>query len=154
MASAPFKKCVVFNETTLTVYSIGWLALLVSRHVGTLRVMEKEGVLPQPIFHEQMGNDVRYYTAAELLGYSEILKSNRLPPGRSLKGESKKGVLRSKMRLFKTQLKQAMARGKNVISTLPNEDRFEKAFENRPDKDYKAIAARIIKLNRSAQDND
>lgn len=80
MTSLPPTKKVVFKGFKLKVYSIGWLALLTNRTSWTVRRWESLGMLPQPVLNFSQGAKrySRWYTAAELLAYSEIFKKSNV----------------------------------------------------------------------------
>ncbi len=73
MSQVPPKKKIRFKGCELTVYGIGWLAILCNRGTQSVRRWESDGHLPKPLL-DLKSADRRYYTVAELLGYSEIYK--------------------------------------------------------------------------------
>lgn len=151
----PFKKVVMFDEFNLTVYSIGWLALVTQRHPMTIRKLEYQGILPEPIFDRaDVGGDYRYYCAAEIVGYGQIISQNPRPVGGSLReGGKSKGaakrtqVLKQKLHEFRTELKKQLdnKRPTALLTALPNEARLEAMFTApKADKDLRAKALKIL----------
>lgn len=79
MQKLPFKRNVILDGRKVTLYSIGWLGYMVKRHAQTVRKWEKMGILPKPIFEGQVDDVFRWYSAAELVGYSKIYGSIHMP---------------------------------------------------------------------------
>jgi hypothetical protein len=143
----PLKKRTVFEDHSLTLYSIGWLGILVNRHTQTVRLWEYKGYLPRPIFATDEVQ-VRYYSAAELIGYAQII--NTFPrscgaPG--TKGKTPWKKFKTRLHEFKQQLIAAIQqKHQNVfIEALPNEQKLKEAWQNNLSKDLKQIATNIIK---------
>ena len=75
MMQPPTKK-VKYKGVVLKLYGVGWLALLCSRSTCQVRTWERLGYLPRPLLSAK--GDRRYYTVAELMGYSEIYKRSKV----------------------------------------------------------------------------
>lgn len=65
-------KDILYGQQTLTLYTIGWLAELTGMALSTLRLWERQGILPRPLLH--VGHAGRYYTAVELQEYRSVLR--------------------------------------------------------------------------------
>lgn len=139
----PFKKTVLLDgQQSLTVYSIGWLALLTRRHPGTMRSWERRGLLPLPLFEKQIDPMFRYYCAAELMGYARIINSARREVGKAYD----KG-LKERMHSFRADLKKAMAANPgNLVLKLPDEERLETSLKNNVDKHQRRIGKELSKM--------
>ena len=73
----PPHKIVRYKGVRLKVYAIGYLAALTDRHTHTVRGWEVAGHLPKPLL--ALPNEKnRWYTSAELKGYSEIFKRSNV----------------------------------------------------------------------------
>lgn len=64
-------KQVRLGEQQVLLYTIGWLSLLTNMALSTLRLWERQKVLPPPIV--KVGHQGRYYTAVELQEYRAVL---------------------------------------------------------------------------------
>jgi DNA-binding transcriptional MerR regulator len=136
MKYLPFRKTVLFKEKTMTVYSIGWLALLLGRHPMTVRKWEKDGTLPKPVFGDQIDKRYRYYTPGEILGYARIAKRFECRSGRAYPPE-----LKDSLHTFRSQLKAQMDKDpSNVLLNIPDEGRIEKALQNNDDRRQRRTA--------------
>lgn len=139
----PFKKKITYKSKPLTVYSVGWLAVLVNRHIQTVREWEYKGVLPRPLFQVD-DTGTRYYSAAELIGYSSILNSNARPRG--WKAKTDWDGLQQKLAAYKKALLSALTNGHSEAykEALPNESSMQARFGRAENKDIKALAHRLI----------
>ncbi len=144
----------MFDHVTLTVYSIGWLALVARRHTMTIRKLEYQGILPTPVFdRDQVDGQFRYYTAAEIIGYAQIISQNPRPCGGALRAGGVKVAmqrtiaLKQKLHLFRTELKKQIEGHKKtaLIPALPNEAVLENLFlQPKGDVDLREKAVRIL----------
>jgi hypothetical protein len=146
MKYLPFKKQVLLdNHQMLTLYSIGWLALLTKRRPVTLRLWESQGVLPKPIFDGQLSEPFRYYTAGELMGYAKVINtySQRRRPGYAFSAEMK-----AKLHDFRVDLKKTMTGHKNLVLKLPDEAQIESAVKaGSDDKQQRRTANALLKAS-------
>lgn len=102
MGKMPRRKEVLINGTKYMLYSIGWLAHLIGKHVHTIRQYEKRQVLPPPILSTK--SRARFYLAEEISGYAAILKSVRLRPHVSIESTG----LRDALYNYRNRLKAKM----------------------------------------------
>jgi hypothetical protein len=142
----PLKRKVIHEGRSFTLYSVGWLAILVNRHVQTVRNWEYKGYLPKPVF-ETDSTGVRYYNAAELMGYAEII--NTFPrrcgaPGTL--GATKWKDMGKRLHLFKNKLlSQLSIKDEQAFrAELPNEAKIYASWCNPMNKDLKQRAQRIL----------
>jgi len=145
----PPKKRILFEGFNLTVYSIGWLALMTHRHVQTVRMWEYSGLMPLPIIpRDQIDGVYRYYTAAEIIGYTQIFNQNQMRPGIPKKGGTnpQRRKLHDLMHSFRSQLKaKFFQKDKAVfITNLPNEAKIEEALRTPRNRDIRKEAERIL----------
>lgn len=145
----PFRKRIVYEENHLWVYSIGWLAIMTNRHPMTLRKLETSGVFPKPLFdRDQIDGMYRYYTAAELIGYAQILCQYRLKPGFNSKAYNKqmRATMKHKLHEFRLELKKRVeAKSPSaLIPSLPNEQSIYKAISTPKERNLKQTAERIL----------
>jgi DNA-binding transcriptional MerR regulator len=71
----PPKFKVKFGDQVITLYGIGWLAMLCRISSQALRWWERRGLLPKPIL--TVATKDRFYTTQELLHYSQIILAHR-----------------------------------------------------------------------------
>jgi hypothetical protein len=135
----PPSKIVAFRNHSITVYSIGWLAILTNRSSQSVRLWERRQLLPKPIL--QLNDGFRWYTAAELLGYSKIYNAAGITPGVSIFSST----FAANAGDFHRQLKLELT-NKQVIplAELPDFKRFQEAFSNLKDEALKAKANKIL----------
>jgi hypothetical protein len=75
------KKTIVYRGIKLQVYGISWLAALCNRSRDRVRAWERENILPKPLLALRSGEaSWRWYTAAELRGYSTIFSRSNVRP--------------------------------------------------------------------------
>lgn len=128
------------GKQSMTVYSIGWLAILTKRHPGTMRNWESNGLLPKPIFDKQIDDVYRYYTAGELMGYTKIVTSFRREPGKPFPKD-----LKNRLHEFRMKLKEQMKiRPEIIVLKLANEEQIEEALKNNVDKRQRRTAKEIL----------
>jgi hypothetical protein len=140
----PFRKTIVYKGQKLTVYSIGWLALLIGRHIQTVREMEYNGILPTPAF-ETDETKVRYYTGGELVGYTKLITSFPRRKGKPGKGKPTDWrLLRDKLHLFKREYLSKLSIGGSLLPSLPNEEALSKALLSPRDRDFKLTAQKLV----------
>lgn len=111
----PRKRQVSVGKHVITVYSIGWLAILAGIANVTIRFWERSKVMPLPVLN---CGTWRYYTALELEEYAKIIKSRaRLPNTRDA---TLKGSLAEKRReiaiRYKDLVKTESAPPKELVS--------------------------------------
>lgn len=70
----PRTKDITFKGHKIRVYTIGWLSYTCFLAQVTLRLWEREGVLPKPFF--KLAHVSRYYTPAEILVYSKLIREH------------------------------------------------------------------------------
>ena len=142
----PYKKVIMHGEHKLTVYSIGWLALLSSRHPQTVRNWEYDGILPKPIFTEIDEDGTRFYCVAELVGYVHIL--NAYPRPKGWRGKTDWKGLQDKLYAFRANLVSLLKQEnpKALIAVLPSEARVMDQFTSKSqDRHFKALAKQLLK---------
>lgn len=105
----PRIKRVLWQETTISVYSIGWMSYLTFLAAVTIRKWEREGIIPKPFF--KLAGSNRWYSAAELLLYSSTI--HRMY-------QYKRDLRSLKLELHKLSV-QIRRRYLKVDSTLPQE---------------------------------
>lgn len=71
-APVPRIKIVPYQGANLHLYSVGWLSYLSKLAVVTIRLWERQKLLPKPFFKLADGN--RWYTAAELSEYTKAIQ--------------------------------------------------------------------------------
>ncbi len=140
MRYLPFKRKVLLGERSMTVYSLGWLAILASFHPMTLRKWEGKGILPKPIFEKQIDPVFRFYTAGELIGYAGIIKRYPRQAGKAYDPQLKVALYN-----FYTALKKQLEHdGASVVEALPNEAKIEAMLKNNPDRNDRRIAGILL----------
>ena len=98
---------------------------MIQRQQYTIRIWEKNGVLPKPLLRLD-GTDYRWYSAAELIGYSEIFHSCKDAMRRT--STLKSGFPR-KCAWFQAQLRGAVKKDPSAFKPkLPQEDSIRKMF--------------------------
>lgn len=111
-------KTVMMNGKKLRLYSLAWLAKLSGKSTRTFHRWEIEGIWPKPLI--KLADGVRWYSAAEINGYSELVKASGIRRGSVKKGREKmslwikrnsfelqrliRGVMEKKFADFPTQL--------------------------------------------------
>jgi hypothetical protein len=115
----------------MQLYSVGWLAHFMGRSVFRVRHWERIGVLPRPLVSLPPETNtfqkvwpMRWYLAAEVIGYSQIFKTIRILPGVGIeRTDFKRRVFE-----FRTALKKMLAK---EIQRVPSELQNEKEVERR-----------------------
>lgn len=79
------RKTITFKGRNLRLYSIAWLAHMSGKSTRALHRWDNLGKMPTPLF--LLNDSVRWYTAAELHGYSRLIKAANIRMGRIKKGE-------------------------------------------------------------------
>lgn len=77
-------KTVMVKGKKLRLYSLSWLARLSEKSPRTFHRWEIEGIFPKPIL--KLSDACRWYTAAEVNGYSDLVKASGIRNGRNKKG--------------------------------------------------------------------
>jgi hypothetical protein len=95
----PLERNFIYEGYSLRLYSIGWLAYMCNRSQVCIRKWQRNGVLPRPIFDLNDGR--RWYSVAELLGYSKIIRESNIRPGKQSLFAVKEWTARYKLRLKK-----------------------------------------------------
>jgi predicted DNA-binding transcriptional regulator AlpA len=115
-------KTIKYRNRQLRLYSLKWLAVMCHRHPQTFYRLEKEGSMPRPIF--DIGDAVRWYTAAEIKGYAKLFKAAKLRPGRIYIGTVKASYwFQTNAAAFKAKLKTFIEdHTDKVPEKLDNED--------------------------------
>lgn len=72
--SVPRTKHVRLGAHTLELYSIGYLSDISELAVVTLRLWERQGVLPKPIL--RIAGGIRFYTALEIAVYAALIRDH------------------------------------------------------------------------------
>ncbi len=112
---APMRRIVLLGELPLTLYSLGWLSLFLQRSVRTLLRWEQRGILPNGIFcADRAKGDFRWYSAAEIIGYSHIAKNTSLKRG--FFGEFEGDKLRLRFAEYRTKLKEAIQKDPQFVA--------------------------------------
>ena len=70
----PRNKDIVFQGVRLRVYSISWFSYLTYLSLNTIRLWERNGIVPKPFF--VLAGKNRWYSAAELLTYSNAIRQH------------------------------------------------------------------------------
>jgi hypothetical protein len=122
----PKTKDVIWKDgIRIRVYTIGWLRYLTCLADVTLRGWEKKEILPKPIM--KLPGMTRWYSPAELVVYSSIIKSH-YSSGRDLR------VLKQRLAQAYVDIRRkylGMKPGDKPSSgfdVLPNEESVERAF--------------------------
>lgn len=121
MGRMPRKKEVVLHGKVFTLYSIGWLAIMASKHVNTLRQYESRKIMPEPLLKTK--SHKRWYLPEEISGYAAIIKSFHLRPNVPLENTG----LQTALYNYRSKLKMKMAH--NLVA-LQQELKGEKAMYN------------------------
>jgi len=93
----PKKRKVTIGEITLEVYTVGWLALAADREPSTIKLWEKNKVLPGPLL--DIDSPWRFYTADEIIGYVRALNQSELKSGRATMREFTKACIEVRTRV-------------------------------------------------------
>lgn len=109
----PMEKKVVYGAETISLYSIGYLAYMSHRSQATIRRWQRNGILPKPIFDLYDGK--RWYTAPELIGYTQIVRQGNVRAGKKIGFLIKRQFLEFRHRLKKV-IKDTPER---MLSELP-----------------------------------
>jgi hypothetical protein len=159
MANLPFRRNVILgegeNSFSITLYSIGWLSFLVRRHVQTVRIWERDGILPKPVFDKQVDDMYRWYCAAELMGYAQIYQSLKMPS--TLKDSSQVAksmvIFKRKAHSYYTALKNEINKTSKTLASLPKEEFLIKAVRNNRSVVDARMSRHFVRLKKSADRN-
>lgn len=123
----PFIKRVSFQEHPLELYTIGWMSYLTRLAQVTLRLWQRLGILPPPLFSPK--GALRWYSAVELQRYSALINSHyasgsrdKLALKRALASESV--VIRAAFKRIRPETKSP------ILDPLPNAEKIVGAFES------------------------
>ena len=120
----PVFKDVIYSGIRIRVYSIGWLSVISSLANVTLRLWERKGILPKPLF--RLANRRRWYTPMELFQYNTLVRSHY---------QGNRSLLALKQQLHSAQLKakayyDSCAKKKDTTHhKLDNEENLMKAIK-------------------------
>lgn len=90
----------------MRLYSISWLGVLSRKSPRTIHRLEREGIVPKPIY--SLGDGNRWYTTGELLGYSKLIIAANLRPGRYTDGRKQTLWLKVNAFSFRNKLKEKL----------------------------------------------
>lgn len=134
------EKTITYNGFTFAVYPISWLAFLMGRATITVRRWERTNMLPKPLF--QLPNcTTRYYCAAEIQGYVEILKQSNI---RRCVLISSTGFNRE-THLFKERLRKVIDKELRRLPALPHQEKTRQYIKLHQQKGWQQKAMRLIK---------
>ena len=119
-------------------YSIGWLAYMCDRTRDTIRRWERTNILPAPIFH--VSENARWYTAAELMGYSQIIRTANIK-----RGEKTLLPVMRRTHEFRSKLKKVFREEPHRLKEdLPNEFGIEDVMNRHRQKFFLKEAKQIL----------
>lgn len=132
------KKTIHYKDRAITVYSIGWLALLVNRTVTQVRRWEKAKILPPPLLDAH--DNRRWYTAGELHGYSRVFKASNVRTGMKIENTP----FKIKAAQFRMNFRKVLeGPAKDIVAKLPEEEAIIAAFSDNREAQVRDEARRI-----------
>lgn len=130
-----------------TLYSIGWLGLMLNRSPHRLRQWERNGTLPRPILQDQLQETTRYYLAAEIQAYARIFKATPLLPGFAFPPALAQALGKARSDLKTSFIQNSMG---NVSTELPETKALlERMAECRKNKKKRQVANVLNQINRT-----
>ncbi len=109
----PQEKSIIYGSHSIKVYSIGFLSYMCNRSQNCIRRWQRTKILPRPIFDLYDGK--RWYTAAELIGYTQIVRQGNIRAGAKM-------PISVKLQFadFRRQLKHVIKKDPDNLQGLPS----------------------------------
>ena len=110
------RKTIMFGKLKVRLYSVAWLGAMIEKSPRAIHAWERQGMFPKPIF--KLNDAIRWYCAAELHGYSKIVRACNLRSGRYSEGKKATAVLKHHTFNFQLALRKRL---KEDAGSLPQQ---------------------------------
>ena len=105
-----------YGGRSIKLYTIGWMAYSFQRHPETVKLWEKQGILPLPLL--SVKTKWRYYTADEIQAYTSVFLASGIQSGVPA---DKQSIIGQFQRARKALRAKFQDRPKTLTAELPNE---------------------------------